>query len=209
MRLIGYARVSTTEQGQSGLGLEAQETAIREGCAARGASLVDVVREVASGGKHDRAGLEQVLSRCGTEADGLIVAKLDRCTRSLAQFAGIMERSRRDGWAFIALDLGVDTSTPAGELIANVMASVAQWERSNAAERTRAAMAVLRAEGKLARPEQATDSAVVARIVRERQSGATLGEIVEGLERDGIPTAQGGQWRRGTLSYLLSKHAGR
>ena len=59
----------------------------------------------------------------------VIVAKLDRLSRSLLDFAGLMERARRQGWALVALDLGVDTSTPAGEMMANVLATFAQFER--------------------------------------------------------------------------------
>jgi DNA invertase Pin-like site-specific DNA recombinase len=206
MRLVGYCRVSTAEQGSSGLGLQAQSAAIQEAADRRGDVLVDIITEVASGGKHDRAGLEQALAMCGTEADGLIVAKLDRATRSLSHFATIMDRSRREGWAFVALDLGVDTSTPAGELVANVMASVAQWERSVISERTRAALAVARASGRLSKPQRACDPGVVSLLLEMRSQGLTLAQTARRLEETDAPTAQGGRWTARTVKLLEDKH---
>lgn len=208
MRLVGYCRVSTTEQGSSGLGLDAQEQAIRDAVDRRGDVLVSVIHEVASGGKSDREGLDHALAMCGAEADGLIVAKLDRATRSLSHFATIMNRSKKEGWAFVALDLGVDTSTPAGELVANVMASVAQWERSVISERTRSALQVASARGELARPDRRTDRSIVNQIVSLRHGGATLRQIVDVLNAEGARTAQGGLWRPGTVAYLLKKEEG-
>jgi DNA invertase Pin-like site-specific DNA recombinase len=60
-------------------------------------------------------------------AKALVVAKLDRLSRSLLDFASIMERAEKKGWSLAALDVGVDTMTPAGEMIANVMATFAQF----------------------------------------------------------------------------------
>lgn len=87
------------------------------------------------------------------DACTLVVSKLDRLSRSLVQFAELMERSRRKGWSLVALDLGVDTSTPAGEMMASVLASFAQYERRLIGQRTRDALAVKREQGvRLGRP---------------------------------------------------------
>ena len=138
------------------------------------------------------------------QADALVVAKLDRLSRSLVDFAGLMEQARQHGWAFIALDLGVDTTTPAGELVANVMASVAQWERRAIGARTREALAAKKAAGvQLGRPRSVSDD-VVARIVRERESGRSLPMIAKGLNDDGVPTARGGiRWYPATVRSAL------
>ena len=77
-------------------------------------------------------------------ASVLVVAKLDRLSRSLLDFAALMERSRKQGWAVVALDLGVDTTTPSGEMMANVLAVFAQFERRLIGQRTREALAVKR-----------------------------------------------------------------
>jgi DNA invertase Pin-like site-specific DNA recombinase len=69
-----------------------------------------------------RPGLEAALEAIERgEADTLVVAKLDRLSRSLLDFAGIMDRSRRKGWSLVALDLALDTTTPSGELMANTL----------------------------------------------------------------------------------------
>ena len=77
-------------------------------------------------------------------ADGLLVAKLDRLSRSLLDFAQLMARSQRKRWAPVALDLGVDTSTPSGEMMASVLAVFAQFERRLIGQRTKEALAVKR-----------------------------------------------------------------
>jgi DNA invertase Pin-like site-specific DNA recombinase len=139
MSVYGYTRVSTAEQGQSGLSLRAQAGAIEQEAARRGWTLKDLYTEVASGSGLQRPQLNVLLDSMRS-GDALVVAKLDRLSRSVVDAAQIMERARREGWALIALDLGVDTSTPAGELVANVMSSVAQWERRVIGERTSAAL---------------------------------------------------------------------
>jgi DNA invertase Pin-like site-specific DNA recombinase len=82
-----------------------------------------------------------------------VVAKLDRLSRSLLDFANLMAAARTEGWALVALDLGVDMTTPAGEMIANVLASLAQFERRLIGQRKREGLAAKRSAGvRLARP---------------------------------------------------------
>ena len=138
------------------------------------------------------------------EADLLVVSKLDRLSRSIADFAALHERARRHGWHIQCLDLGVDVSTPAGEFVANTMASVSQLERRLISARTKEALAVRRDQGvRLGRP--VTLSADVRdRIVKDRRQGLSLQAIANRLNEDGIPTAQGGQqWYPSTVSKVL------
>ena len=105
-----------------------------------------------------------------------MVAKLDRLSRSLLDFASLMEDARREGWALVILDLGVDTTTPSGEMIANVMATFAQFERRLIGQRTKDALAVKKREGvKLGRPV-AVDEAVAKRIAPGASSGIVPAE---------------------------------
>src|SRR5207249_2688973 len=130
--VVGYARVSTEEQAESGAGLAAQRTIITLACERRGWRLGEIYEDACASGKSlaRRPALEAALGAVESEtATALVVAKLDRLSRSLLDFAGLMERRRRRGWSLVALDLGVDTTTPNGQLIANVMASFAQFER--------------------------------------------------------------------------------
>ena len=113
-KVLGYVRVSTDEQAKTGHGLAAQRTALAAECARRGWDLVGIVGEVkgASAKSLDRAGLQSVLTRMDAhEADVLLVAKMDRLSRSLLQGAQVMERAKARRWALVALDLQVDTTT--------------------------------------------------------------------------------------------------
>lgn len=194
-RVIGYVRVSTDEQHASGGGLAAQRAAIEAEVAHRGWQLVDLVGEDAgaSSATLARAGLQDALDRLDRgEADVLVVAKLDRLSRSVAQGAQVMDRARRKGWSLVALDFGLDTTTPAGEMVANVVLSTAQYERRLIGQRTRDALAAKQAAGvRLGRPRVLPDE-VLRRIVDERAAGRSFRVIADGLTADAVPTARGG-----------------
>jgi len=209
VQVIAYARVSTDEQAATGAGLAAQRDAIAEEAVRRGWDIAAIHEDGGASGRSldGRPGLSAALrSVAGGEAEALVVAKLDRLSRSLIDFAVLLDRARREGWAVIALDLGVDTTTPAGELMANVMAAVAQWERRAIGERTRAALAVRRREGvRLGRP-RAVPPEIRARVVAERAAGQTFRRIAAGLDADAIPTARGGKrWRPETIRRLVQQ----
>jgi DNA invertase Pin-like site-specific DNA recombinase len=144
LKVIGYTRVSTAEQAESGLGLDGQRTAIEHAVRSRGWTLVRIEEEIGSGKTTaGRPALARALEDCRRRrADGLIVARLDRMSRSVGDAASILEESARRRFAIVALDFGLDTSTAAGELVANVLMSVARWERRVIAERISAAMLV-------------------------------------------------------------------
>lgn len=206
MRAIGYTRVSTSEQADKGAGLEAQHRAISEEADRRSWELVKVFSDTASGRSTvKRLGLKAAINVLrGGEADGLVVAKLDRLSRSLMDFAGLMEQARREEWAVVALDLGVDTTTPAGEMVANVMASFAQYERRLIGQRTKEGLAVKRSQGvRLGRPP-VVGKDLRRRIRRMRAGGLTLAKIADKLTGEGIPTAHGGRrWYPSTVRAIL------
>jgi DNA invertase Pin-like site-specific DNA recombinase len=132
------------------------------------------------------------------------VTKLDRLTRSVADFSRLLDRARRRGWQLVVLDLGIDTTTPAGELVANVIASAAQYERRMIGQRTREGMAQRKAEGVHCGRPAVLGAEVVARIGRERQAGRSLRTIAEGLNIDGVPRAHGGSaWHASTVRAVL------
>lgn len=206
LRVVLYLRVSTSEQADSGAGLEAQEHALRLAAERKGWEVVTVLTDAGASGKSlsGRPALAEALELVESgAADVLAVAKLDRLSRSLLDFAGLMARAHRDGWALVALDVDVDTTTPGGKLVANVMASVAEWERETIGARTRDALAAKRAQGvRLGRP-RTLPLDVLARIRRDREEGQTFRAIADGLTADGVPTAQGGVWRPGTVAAVL------
>lgn len=201
--VVGYLRVSTNEQVLSGAGLEAQAAAIRAEAKHRGWVIHAIHTDAGASGKslNHRPALEHALADIESgAAGGLVVAKLDRLSRSLLDFAALMERARAKGWNLVALDLGIDLSTPAGEFLASVMASAAQWERRIIGQRTKDALATRRAAGvRLGRPP-GLPTEVVELICSERDRGVTFAAIADGLTTRGVPTSQGGQrWYASTV----------
>jgi DNA invertase Pin-like site-specific DNA recombinase len=157
-----------------------------------------------SGSTVNRPGLTDALAALESgQASTLVVAKLDRLSRSLMDFATLMERSRRRGWGLVALDLGVDTSTPSGSLVANVMASFAEYERHLIGQRTKDALAEKRAQGvKLGRPRSVPDS-IRGYIGELRAAGMTWQAIADVLNARGVPTGQGGaKWYANTVRRI-------
>ena len=118
--------MSTEEQAASGAGLDAQRAAIAAEAERPGLPIVaECADEGVSGSRHDRPGLTAALDALDSGAASvLMVAKLDRLTRSVPQAYAVMDRSRRDGWSLVAIDVAVDTTTPAGEMMAGVASSV-------------------------------------------------------------------------------------
>ena len=206
MRVLGYVRVSTDEQTTSGAGLEAQRRAIIAECERRGWQLVEMIEDAGFTAKHmKRPGVQEALRvlKAG-DASALVVAKLDRLSRSMLDFTGVMATAQKQGWALVALDCAVDTTTPAGEAMANMLATFAQFERRLISQRTKDAMAVKKAQGvRIGRPPVMPPD-VVSRMRCERERGMTYQAIADGLNTDEVPTAQGGRrWYPATVRYTL------
>jgi DNA invertase Pin-like site-specific DNA recombinase len=212
MRVAAYARVSTTEQGESGAGLEAQRSAIAAVCDARGWTIVYDGHDVASGKtRRKRPGLDDAIAVCERgDADALIVAKLDRLSRSALDFAALLERAQRRGWDVVALDLGVDTSTPQGEMFAHMLIAFAQYERRLIGQRTKDALAVKQAQGVRLGRVSTLPASVRRRIFRDRANGLSYRAIADRLNAANVPTGQGGrQWYAMTVRTVLLAKGGR
>jgi DNA invertase Pin-like site-specific DNA recombinase len=208
MRALGYLRVSTGRQMDSGAGIAAQRSAILAEAERRGWAVADVqfIQETASGKNAKRPGLELAREALASgDAGALVVSKVDRLARSLLDFAEIMQAAQREGWALIALDLPLDLSTPLGEAMAGVVMTFAQLERRMIGERTRDGLAEKRAAGvRLGRPRLLPDD-VRERIVREREEGQTLRVIAQALNDEGVPTAHGGKaWYPSSVRAALN-----
>jgi DNA invertase Pin-like site-specific DNA recombinase len=208
MQVLAYVRVSTEEQSDSGAGLAAQREAIDAECKRRGWTIIETVEDAGCSARNlKRPGIQEALARLKAgQVEGLVVAKLDRLSRSMLDFTTVMAEAQRQGWALVALDAPVDTTTPAGEAMANVLATFAQFERRLIGQRTKEALAIKKAQGvTLGRPRTLPE-AIRARIIDERGSGATLAAIADGLNLDGVATAQGGKmWWPSTVRALLAQ----
>lgn len=160
-----------------------------------------------SGKDLNRPGVKAALAALkGHKADALVVAKLDRLSRSLLDFAGLMQVSTRERWALVALDLGVDTSTPAGRAMASVTATFAELERSLIGQRTREAMAVRRAAGvRMGRPP-VMGAEVIERMRGMRERGWPFAAIADELNDSQTPTSRGGaRWYPSTVRAALKR----
>jgi DNA invertase Pin-like site-specific DNA recombinase len=205
VEIAGYVRVSTDEQAESGAGRDAQRARITEEAERRGWHVTWFVDDGYSGASKDRPALSEALTglKDGTY-DMLVSAKLDRLSRSVVHLGSLIEQAEKEGWSLVLLDFDVDTSKPTGRLVAHVLAAVAEFERQRIRERTREALAQVKANGtRLGRPRQLPDG-VVARISQKRGDGLTLRAIADGLNEDSVPTAQGGrQWWPATVRSVL------
>ncbi len=206
MKAIGYIRVSTQEQAQSGLGLEAQAIAIRAEADRRGWDLEIIADEGESGSKVDRPGLLIAKDKLARgEVQALIVAKQDRLMRSSLGWAQIVSQSKEQKWSLICLDLNLDTASPMGECMGSILAAVAQFELEQIRKRTKDALAVKKAQGyRLGRPATMPDE-TRARINALRNSGVTLQGVADTLNAEGIPTARGGsKWYASTVQKAIA-----
>lgn len=209
--VITYSRASTSEQADSGLGLPAQAKAMESALSARGWTAVASLTDEAVSGSiapEKRPQLARALEMLKDgDADTLVVAKLDRATRSVSDLCQILDMSDRQGWDFIALDLGIDTSTPMGRAMAQMAGVFSELERKMIAQRTSDALQVLKGSGqRLGRPVTLED-ATRARIASERAAGKSLRAIAEGLTADEVPTARGGKWHASTVKAVLTSIA--
>jgi DNA invertase Pin-like site-specific DNA recombinase len=209
VRAVFYRRASTREQGDSGLGLDAQLRKLRAEAAHRGWTVVDDFHDVASGKRtNGRDGLKQALAMLKRhDADVLVVSKLDRLSRSVADFARLMQQARRERWAVVALDLNIDTTSATGELMANMLAALAQWERRLISERTKDALAEKKEQGvQLGKPSPLpTETRRTIRRLRTRGLGAR--RIAAWLNEHDVPTAsgEGKQWHVTQVQRVLTR----
>lgn len=210
--LVAYVRVSTKAQGDSGLGLEAQEAAVLAFAAATQATIVRTFVEVESGKRADRPELAKALAFARRAGATLAIAKLDRLARNVHFLSGLME----GGVPFVAVD-----NPNANPLTVHILAAVAEDEARRISERTRAALAAYKARGgvlgaarpecKALTPEMAAkgrgagaranrDAAVVAladlvpTMERLRAEGKTLRAIADVLNTEGHLTRRGKAW---------------
>src|SRR3982751_840316 len=136
--LLGYARVSKTDD---------QDTAAQVS-ALKAAGCTRVYEEKASGGRWDRPELHRMLDHL-REGDTVVVWKLDRLSRSLKDVLHIMERVAQAGAGFQSITENIDTTTPAGRMMMQMVGAFAEFERAMIREGTSAGLAAARAEGRI------------------------------------------------------------
>ena len=219
---VGLIRVSTAEQGNSGLGLEAQQASIRSFVATQGWALVAEYSDIASGKDDRRLGFQAALARCRQLDAVLVAARLDRITRRAHTLSQLLE----DGVSIRAADMpGAD------DLMLRIYAAMAQKERELISERTRAALAAAKARGKALggdrgyRPVTGPDAAAAAQARQEAAERAahrlhlelerlraegvqSHAEMARALTARGVPTPRGGAaWTHTTVARVVDRAA--
>jgi DNA invertase Pin-like site-specific DNA recombinase len=204
-RAIVYTRVSTGAQAESGLGLTDQLDRITATLTSRGWEVVHHAQDAGLSGKRadNRPALVEALRMLDAgEADVLVASKLDRLSRSVIDFAAMVQRAKRKGWAIVVLDSDVDTTTAAGRLFVNVMVSMAEFESDRIAERVAASHQVRRARGQRAGQRPELPEAIRTRIADEVTDGRALRAIAQDLNAESVPTARGGIWHASTVRHV-------
>jgi DNA invertase Pin-like site-specific DNA recombinase len=212
---VAYYRVSTVKQGMSGLGLEAQRKTVADFTREKGGVIGEFV-EVETGKHDERAELHQAIALAKDRDATLVIAKLDRLSRNVS----FIFELRDSGVDFLACDL-----PDANTLTIGIFAAIAQHEQELISQRTKAALAVKKAQGyKLGSPQNLTDAArrrsvevrrskagqkhryskvrVIA--LEERRKGRSLRGIAGWLNENGYRSARGRLFQANTVKRLLN-----
>ena len=226
-KVVGYLRVSTEGQADNGVSLAGQRRKVEAYADLYDLDLVAVVEDAGFSAKTlKRPGLDRTLAMLEEgQVQGLLVAKLDRLTRSVRDLLGLVERYFRDGFSLFSVSEQVDTRTASGRMVLNILAVISQWERETIGERTREALAHLRAEGVTLggdalgwertietdesgrrRVREVREEAETVRKIHElREEGLTLRQVASRLDAEGHRTKKSGKWHPETVRRVLTR----
>lgn len=205
-QFAAYYRVSTDRQGKSGLGIEAQQAAVR---GYLGASMpIAEFTEIETGKRNDRPELERALALCRKRKAKLVIAKLDRLSRNLAFIAALMDSSVE----FVAVD-----NPHATRLTLHILAAVAEHEREMISQRTKAALAAAKARGKrlgtysdVLSVQNKADAVVRLThigptLLTLRKGGMSTRKIAAHLNAEGIASPGGGAWHKTSVERAIGR----
>lgn len=222
VKAVGYIRVSTEEQANSGVSLDAQKAKLEAYAALYDIDLVGIEIDAGVSAKTlNRPGLQSALARLNSgSAQALVVVKLDRLTRRVADLDTLIENYFGAKFTLMSVSEQIDTSSAAGRLVLNVLTSVAQWERETTSERTKTALAHKKTQGqhvgsagfgykvidkKLQKVTQ--EQSTIAVIQQMKKAGSTLQAIADHLNANGYQTQRGGTWYPTTVVNILKRGA--
>ena len=218
MNTVGYARVSTVEQRDEGISLDVQQQKINAYCTVKDWNLSEIIRDEGISAKNlNRPGIDILISsvKAGT-IKTVIVCKIDRLTRSVADLNRLVELFKKYDVALVSLAESLDATTATGRLMMNLLASVSQWEREIIGERTKDALTYLREQKKVySRPvfgykenngtlEKDPDDEETFRLIRKmKKAGFSYHKIADELNTAEIATKRDGTWHANTVRRIL------
>jgi site-specific DNA recombinase len=222
MKTVGYIRVSTDKQADRGVSLDAQAEKIRAMAVVHGGELIDIIVDAESAKSLNRPGMSRLLALVDSgDVRAVIVAKLDRLTRSVKDLCTLLERFERRGVALVSVAESLDTGSAAGRLVLNIMTAVSQWEREAIGERTRDALSHKRGKGErvgnLAFGYRLADDGhhleldpgeqqALTEIRRLRSDGMPLRGIAAALNHRAYRTRRGTAWRLESVARVLKQN---
>lgn len=201
MRVIGYLRVSTADQDY---GIEVQRATIQAEADRREWDVTFIADQGETGKNANRPGLERARALLHDgDYEALVVAKLDRLSRSVVDFGNLLREA--SPWAIVALDLGIDMTTPTGRLVAHIMIAVAEWEGDTISSRTRDALAQAKRNGVHLGARVKMDPAAERRIVRLRRRGLSFARIAADLNARGLKPPSGVKFHPSTVNAVMRR----
>ena len=220
MKVVAYIRVSTDKQTDQGCSLDVQREKVALCARLHDLALVDIIEDAGESAKSlERPGLQRALAMLrNSEANGLLVTKLDRLTRSLRDLDTLIANYFTTSVLMSTCE-SIDTRTAAGRMVLNILMTVAQWERETISERTKEAADHKRAKGerfgKLAYGQSvAEDGKTLVQNVKEqevigvaqrlRKSGASLRQIAAELDRLGYRNRSGQSFLPTQINRMLA-----
>jgi site-specific DNA recombinase len=226
MKVIGYVRVSTEEQANSGQSLEAQRAKLAAYAALYDLQIVEVIEDAGQSAKTlDRPGLQRALTMLRKkQAGGLLIAKLDRLTRSVADWQNLIQDyfGERGGKQLFSVADSIDTRSAGGRMVLNVLLSVAQWEREAIGERTRDTLQAMIANGQRVGKvrfgyDLATNGTTLTPNPLEQEAihlmkqlrcaGQSFRQIAAELTARSVATKEGNPWQAMTIRNILRRAA--
>ncbi|MFC7494529.1 MULTISPECIES: recombinase family protein [unclassified Nocardioides] len=207
MKLVGYIRVSTRGQAQEGHSLDAQEALLREWSSLQDHDLLAVIPDVMSSRKTDRLHGREAAIRLVEAglADGLLILRWDRATRSLIDGQGLLDRSRKGRWPILDTS-GKSSLSERDNLMTNMEQVIAEDERQRISQRTKEGLAVARAKGKEPGRKQVTNDLTDHMISDLHDAGRSARSIAAELTKRGIAApGGGGTWCHSTVTRILRR----
>lgn len=217
-KIIGYVRVSTLEQREEGISLEAQQHKINAYCTVKDWLLTEVIIDDGISAKNlNRPGIEILISKVyAKEIKTVVVCKLDRLTRSVADLNKLLELFNKYDVALVSLAESLDATTATGRLMMNLLASVSQWEREIIGERTKEAISFLKEQEKIySRPvfgyienngvmEKDLEDEKTLKLIKElKKQGCSYRKIAGELNYREVKTKRSGRWHANTIRRIL------